>query len=40
MKIFAGIIATKLNVGLLADPAELGDSIVDLVVVLVHYKMS
>lgn len=26
MKIFAGIIACKLNVGLLADPAELEDS--------------
>lgn len=39
MKIFEGIIRSKLNVGLLADPAELEDSRVGLVAVLVHYKM-
>lgn len=39
MKIFAGLKGNKLNVGLLADPAELEDSSVDIVAVLVHYKM-
>ena len=38
MKIFAGIIDNKLNVGPLTDPAELEDSRVDLVAVLVGYK--
>lgn len=39
MKIFAEIIGNKLNVRLLADAEDLEDSRVDLVVVLVHYKM-
>lgn len=39
MKIFAGIIGNKLNVGPLTDPAELEDSRVDLVAVSVDYKI-
>lgn len=39
MKIFAGIIGNKVNVGLLADPAELEASRADLDAFSVHHRV-